>query len=106
MTSSLIDYHIPEAIQIRVSKVGDFEPPISIALPVAVQADQTDGQSPSPLPNPSHLIEVGQDVVNASSSKDLLLSSHRQCVTFCVDPQLTSYAILQTLIVRAFNLHW
>ena len=98
-TTTLIDYHIPEAIQIRVTKVGDFEPP-AISLPV-LEANSSPVQEIS-ISHPSNLIEVGEDVVNAPSAN----LNHRLSVTFCVDPQLTSLAILQSLIVRAFNLHW
>lgn len=97
MTTTLIDYHIPEAIQIRVTKVGDFEPP-AISLPV-LEANSSPVEE---VISPSSLIEVGEDVVNAPSAN----LNHRLSVTFCVDPQLTSLAILQSLIVRAFNLHW
>ncbi len=96
-TTTLIDYHIPEAIQIRVTKVGDFEPP-AISLPV-LEANNSPVEE---VISPSSLIEVGEDVVNAPSAN----LNHRLSVTFCVDPQLTSLAILQSLIVRAFNLHW
>ena len=67
--TNLIDYHIPEAIQIRVTKYGQD----------AV---------------PQQLIEVAQD------------NNNNKVCNFCVDPQLTSYSILQSLVVRAFNLQW
>jgi len=72
--ANLIDYHIPEAIQIRVSKV-DYPP---------------DTVPPKEQP----LIELGEDLAN-----------NKVC-NFCVDPQLTSFSILQSLVVRAFNLQW
>lgn len=89
--TNLIEYHIPEAIQIRVTKVGT-EPPV--ASPIL------DSKSKTFLLEEQVTIEVGQDVLALNSS---ILD--RQTVTFCVDPQITSLSILQSLIIRAFNLH-
>lgn len=91
--TNLIEYHIPEAIQIRVTKVGT-EPPV--ASPIL------DSKSKTFLPEEQVTIEVGQDVLALNSST---LDFNRQTVTFCVDPQITSLSILQSLIIRAFNLH-
>lgn len=77
--TNLIDYHIPEAIQIRVTKNS------SVII------------SPSLFQSP--LIEIGVEVVNNN------INNNTTC-NFCVDPQLTSFLILQSLLVRAFNLQW
>ena len=76
--TNLIDYHIPEAIQIRVTK-----------------CDQDNGVPPS-LPN-GQLVDIGEAVAS---------SNNNSVCNFCVDPQLTSFSILQSLVVRAFNLQW
>lgn len=63
---TLIDYHIPEAIQIRVRK------------------------------------EAAEcDLNGFTCLSDSCLECH-----FCVDPQVTSYSTLQSLLVTAFHLQW
>ena len=78
--TNLIEYHIPEAIQIRVTKAI------------------SNNVSTASLSNELPLIEVGQDVVSCTNNVNIC--------NFCVDPQLTSFSILQSLVVRAFNLQW
>lgn len=91
--TNLIEYHIPEAIQIRVTRFGE-EPPV--ASPILDSCRLQD----EVLSN----IEVGEDVV-ALNTSILDDSNNRHTVTFCVDPQITSFSLLQSLIIRAFNLH-
>lgn len=75
-STNLLDYHIPEAIQIQVTKVE---------MSATIQAQESDI-----LPRP--ILYTGTNV-----------ASDNVC-TFCVDPQITSLSIVQTLVVRAFNL--
>lgn len=76
--ANLIDYHIPEAIQIRVTK------------------------SSIPLPPIKSIIE--QQLIEFGETSTKIDNANENICTFCIDPQLTSLSILQTLIVRGFNL--
>lgn len=78
--ANLIDYHIPEAIQIRVTK------------------------SSIPLPPVKSIIE--QQLIEFGETSTKIDNANENICTFCIDPQLTSLSILQTLIVRGFNLQW
>lgn len=81
---NLLEYHIPEAIHIRVTQCKE--------------------QVSSSLSSSSELlIEIGEDVANSSRKVATGNNSTRVC-TFCCDPQLTTVSVLQSLVVRAFNL--